>query len=197
MIEAEVKARVRNLPLVRERLERLGPGRDEVYEDTYYDDEARTLSRGDRELRVRTVRGPGGAVSVLTYKGARVDPASGSKPEHETRVADASAVRALLGGLGYRPWIRFEKRCRNHGFSYAGRDILATVVRVPELGETFVEVETMVDGDALPAALDAIRAVLRDLGIHEDDHTNESYTDAVIARRALGRSPSEAPTDSS
>lgn len=62
--------------------------------------------------------------------------------------------------------------------------MLATLVRVPELDGTFLELETMVADDAeLPAALDDVRSVLGELGIEEKDFTTELYTDAVAARR--------------
>lgn len=183
MIEAELKARVRDPEDVMSRLEARCPGRAEVYQDTYFDDAAGALMQEDRELRVRTVHGPDSTRSVLTYKGARLD-ASGSKPEHETVVDDPDATRAVLLGLGYVVAIAFEKRCRNYAFDAAGRRMLATLVRVKELDETFVEVETLVDDEAeLSRALRDVRAVLTDLGIGESDLTNELYTDAVRARR--------------
>lgn len=183
MIEAELKARVRDPEGVMAQLEKRVPGRAEVYRDTYYDDPAGALTAGDRELRVRTVHGPDDTRSVLTYKGARVDDASGSKPEHETRVEDPEAVHAMLRGLGYVVTIAFEKRCRNYDFTAAGRHMLATLVRVPEIDGHFLEVETLVDEDQVPAALDDVRAVLAELGIAENDLTAELYTDAVAARR--------------
>jgi adenylate cyclase class 2 len=60
--------------------------------------------------------------------------------------------------------------------------MLATLVTVPEIDGTFLEVETITDDD-LTAALDAVRAVLTDLGIEDHDLTSEQYTDAVIASR--------------
>ncbi|WP_280671883.1 MULTISPECIES: CYTH domain-containing protein [unclassified Kitasatospora] len=68
--------------------EAYGPGRPEVYQDTYYDLPVGALTSADRELRIRTVHGATDTRTVLTYKGARVDEASGSKPEHETRVEE-------------------------------------------------------------------------------------------------------------
>jgi len=182
MVEAELKAVVREPEQVLERLEQYAAGRPEVYQDTYYDDPAGTLGREDRELRVRTVHGQDDTRSVLTYKGARVD-ASGSKPEHESGVEDPEAVHALLLGLGYRPSIAFEKRCRNYEFEAAGRKMLATLVRVPELDGTFIELETIVPEDELKDALRDVRQVLDGLGIQESDFTTELYTDAVAARR--------------
>ncbi|MDX6352757.1 MAG: adenylate cyclase, class 2, partial [Streptomyces sp.] len=145
MIEAELKARVKDPEAVMAALDKRATGRAEVYQDTYYDDPAGSLAAGDRELRVRTVHGPDDTHSVLTYKGARVDDASGSKPEHETRVEDPQAVHAMLRGLGYVVTIRFEKRCRNYDFTAAGRQMLATLVRVPEIDGHFLEVETITD----------------------------------------------------
>ncbi|KOG66319.1 adenylyl cyclase [Streptomyces griseoflavus] len=184
MIEAELKARVREPAVVRERLERLAVGCDEVYRDTYFDTPGADLEAGDRELRLRTVDGPDGTRALLTYKGARVDEVSGSKPEYETSVGEPEAVRAMLGGLGYVEALAFEKHCRNYELIAYGRPMLATLVRVPDIDGTYVEVETQVASEReLRDALGSVRAVLDGLGIGEDDLTAELYTDAVRARR--------------
>ncbi|MGP3923000.1 class IV adenylate cyclase [Streptomyces sp. 8N616] len=184
MIEAELKARVHAPEEVLRALEKRATGRAEVYQDTYYDDPASGLAAQDRELRVRTVHGPQETRSLLTYKGARVDEASGSKPEHETHVTDPEAMHGILRGLGYVPVIAFEKRCRNYEFEALGRHMLATLVRVPEINGTFLELETLVDEDGdVAAALEDVRAVLQELGIEDGDLTTELYTDAVTATR--------------
>ncbi|BBA99295.1 hypothetical protein RVR_5850 [Actinacidiphila reveromycinica] len=184
MIEAELKARVRDPEHVHAELESRADGRAEVYHDTYYDTPGRELTDGDRELRVRTVHGPDSTSTVLTYKGARVDEASGSKPEAETPVEDAAAVHAIVRGLGYTPVIEFEKRCRNYDFKARGRSMLATLVQVPEVGgQHWIELETIVPDDQVDAALADVRAVLAELGIEDGDLTTEQYTDAVAAAR--------------
>ncbi|WP_059011018.1 class IV adenylate cyclase [Streptomyces specialis] len=184
MIEAELKARVRNPEEVARRLDALAPGRSEVYQDAYYDRPDGELGTRGHELRIRTVLGPESTVSLLTFKGSVLDEASGSKPEQETRVEDPEATDALLRGLGYEPVIAFQKRCRNHAFDAHGRKLLATLVRVPEIAGTFIEIETLVaDDEQVPDALAAVRGVLADLGISEEDLTRELYTDAVAARR--------------
>ncbi|MFG2880705.1 class IV adenylate cyclase [Streptomyces sp. NPDC048337] len=183
MIEAELKARVHAPEETLQRLDERADGRAEVYRDTYYDTPDRALEARDEELRVRTVHGPDETRSILTYKGARVDEESGSKPEHETRVEDAEAVHAMLRGLGYVPAIAFEKRCRNYAFEARGRQMLATLVRVPELDGTFLELETLAEEQDLGAALGDVRAVLAELGIWAEDLTRELYTDAVRACR--------------
>ncbi|RPE27268.1 class IV adenylate cyclase [Kitasatospora cineracea] len=184
-IEAELKAIVRDPESVLAALEKTaGPGRVEVYQDTYYDDPAGGLMDADRELRIRTIHGPDSTRTVLTYKGARVDEDSGSKPEFETRLNDPDAAHAIFRGLGYVPRIAFEKRCRNYELEQDGRQVLATLVRVPEIDGTFLEVETVAtDEEELPAALAVVRGVLHGLGITDDDLTNELYTDAVAAAR--------------
>ncbi|MFI6494874.1 CYTH domain-containing protein [Streptomyces sp. NPDC050564] len=82
-------------------------------QDTYYDDLAGILEKRDQELRVRTVHGPNGMRTVLTFKDTTVDASSGSKPEHETRVEDSQEAHSIPQSLGYIPAIAFEKRCRN------------------------------------------------------------------------------------
>ncbi|MER7464154.1 class IV adenylate cyclase [Streptomyces sp. NPDC097981] len=183
MIEAELKARVHAPEEMLRRLEERAGGRAEVYRDTDYDTSDRALEARDEELRVRTVHGPDDTRTVLTHKGAGVDEESGSKPEHETRVEDAEAVHAMLRGLGYVPAIAFEKRCRNYAFEARGRRMLATLVRLPEVDGTFLELETLVAEEDLPGALGDVRAVLAELGIRAEDLTRELYTDAVRARR--------------
>ncbi|MER6530974.1 class IV adenylate cyclase [Streptomyces sp. NPDC001508] len=183
MIEAELKARVHAPEAVMQRLDERATARVEVYQDTYYDRLDGSLEKADQELRVRTVHGAESTRTVLTFKDAAVDGVSGSKPEHETTVADADAAHAILRGLGYVPVIAFEKRCRNYDFVARGRRLLATLVRVPEIDGTFIEVETIVDEDDLGPALQTIRAVLADLGIGPDDLTRETYTAAVAAQR--------------
>ncbi|MFJ9645897.1 class IV adenylate cyclase [Streptomyces sp. NPDC004244] len=183
MIEAELKAHVHAPEEMLRRLEGLGAGRAEVYADTYYDTPEGALEARDEELRVRTVHGAAETRTVLTYKGPRVDEESGSKPEYETRVENAEAVHAMLRSLGYVPAIAFEKRCRNYDFKARGRQMLATLVSVPELDGTFLELETLTEEKELMEALADVRAMLTDLGISEGDVTRELYTDAVRARR--------------
>jgi adenylate cyclase, class 2 len=183
VIEAELKARVQAPEAVMRQLDQLATAQVEIYQDTYYDRPGGPLEKTGQELRVRTVHSPDGMRAVLTFKDAAVDEASGSKPEHETCVEDSEATHAIVRGLGYVPVIAFEKRCRNYDFTARGRQMLATLVCVPEIDGTFLEVETIVDEDQVNAALDDIRAVLADLGIGHEDLTRELYTDAVAAQR--------------
>jgi adenylate cyclase class 2 len=184
VIEAELKARVRDPEALRDRLRRLASEEISLYRDTYYDRPGRDLTLEGRELRVRVMETSGVRRAVLTYKEPAADSASGSKPEHETKVADAAVVDEILRALGLEHLVAFEKHCANYRFTARGRDMLATVVTVPEIDGTFVELETLTDEAGLADALGDVRAVLNELGIAEDDLTTERYTDAVMRARA-------------
>ena len=184
MIEAELKARVRDPGALRARLRRLASEEISLYRDTYYDRVGRDLTTQGRELRVRVMDTSGVRRAVLTYKEPAADAASGSKPEHETKVADAAVVDEILRALGLEHLVAFEKHCANYRFTANGRDMLATMVTVPEIDGTFLELETLTDEDDLAAALDDVRTVLGELGIGEDDLTTEQYTNAVMRARA-------------
>jgi adenylate cyclase, class 2 len=178
---------VRQPKAVHERLLALAAGDNSVYHDTYYDWPSRGLSADGRELRLRLIDAAGGRRALLTYKEPAIDSASGSKPEYETQVEDPSAVDVMLRGLGLECTVAFEKRCTNYRFTANSREMLATVVQVPELDGTFIEVETMTGKDDTAAALADVRVLLDQLGIIEDDLTSELYTDAVIKTRQQRR----------
>jgi adenylate cyclase, class 2 len=183
VIEAELKARVRDPEQLRERLSRLAAGEDSIYRDVYYDWPGRQLTTAGRELRVRRIVAASGERSILTYKDPAVDQVSDSKPEHESVMSDAAAVEAMLRGLGLVPFVAFEKHCTNYRFTARGRYMLATIVRVPELDGTFLEVETAATEDSTTLALADVRAALDQLGITEAELTSEQYTEAVINAR--------------
>ncbi|MEW2354970.1 class IV adenylate cyclase [Spirillospora sp. NPDC029432] len=184
MIEAELKARVRDPDGLRERLRRLAEEQRSVYRDTYYDRADGSFLREGRELRVRVVDRGGARRTVLTYKEPAVDRASGSKPEHETRIDDPEVIDTALRALGAVEYVRLTKHCANYRFTAHGRDMLATVVTVPELDGAFIELETLASEDELQDALGAVRAVLKELDVTDRDLTTEQYTDAVIRARA-------------
>jgi adenylate cyclase class 2 len=182
-IEAELKVHVRDAEAVRTALDAMAGAEASVYEDRYFDSRDRTFAESGRELRVRSVLGPDGARHILTYKDPAVD-ASGSKPEFETAVEDPEATVAIIHGLGFRGLIAFSKHCRNYRLRHQNRDLLATMVQVPEIDGDFLEVETIVPAaEDVPAALATVRSLL--LGLGEEDIT-ELYTDAVARVQSAG-----------
>jgi adenylate cyclase class 2 len=185
-VEAELKALARHPERIHAALSRRAVGERSIYSDRYFDYPDRGWTRQGNELRVRTVTDELGRTrALLTFKQPAVDEASGSKPEHETVVEDADVLVTVLTALGVEQIIAFEKRCVNYRFTAQGRDLLATVVTVPELaGQTFIELETVADLGDVDAALDIVLSVLRELGIEDSDLTTQAYTDAVATRRA-------------
>ncbi|HEX3779506.1 MAG TPA: class IV adenylate cyclase [Pseudonocardiaceae bacterium] len=183
-VEAELKALVREPDAVAEKLRDLADEQPETYRDVYFDRAGGGLTEADQELRVREIESKSGTRSLLTFKDAAVDKASDSKPEYETAVENAATMREIFGYLGYEVLVRLTKSCRNYRFEAHGRPMLATLVTVPEVDDTFIELETQAEYDDVGSALDDVRAVLTDLGIDEADLTTEKYTATV--RRVRG-----------
>lgn len=183
-VEAELTAILQDPEHVRAELATRAIPEMSLYADTYYDRPDRSMDAAGYELRVRTITVGEVIRTVLTYK----EPAVadwGGKPEHETTVADPEIMRTIFTGLGLVELISFQKLCENYRFTALGRDLLATVVQIPDLNsETFLELETMAEPDDVPAAHAALRSVLGELGVSLQDLTVESYTDRVAARRA-------------
>ncbi|MBB5913599.1 adenylate cyclase class 2 [Nocardia transvalensis] len=183
MIEAEYKARLADPDRVRGLLNgKANPDRVS-YQDTYFDREDGSLTSRDQELRLRTVSGNKGSEHLLTFKDATVDQETGSKPEFETLVGERESAEEIIKHLGFRPDISFTKNCENYRYAAAGRDVLATVVTVPEIDGVFLEIETLVPDGELDSALADLRGELAELGISPDQWTTELYTDAVRKSR--------------
>lgn len=183
-VEAELTAVVRDPDAVRAALARRAEAERSVYADTYYDRPDGSMDRDGYELRVRTITTGGERRTVVTYKEPPVDASSGSKPEHETAADDPQVMATIFTALGLVELISLEKWCDNYRFTADGRDMLATVVTIPELeGETFIELETMAERAELTAALRSLRAVLDGIGVTEDDAVRKSYTDMVAEKR--------------
>lgn len=192
MIEAELKARLTDPDAVRAALARRATPERATYRDTYYDTSGEDLDHAGRELRLRTVRTRDAERHLLTFKEPAVDQASGSKPEYETTVGTPAAVDHLVRALGLCTLVALTKECENYRFSAGDWDFLATIVRVPEIDGTFLEVETMASESELDRALGAVRQLLAEVGVTAGELTTELYTDAVRARRACctsGSSP--------
>ncbi|WP_426964270.1 class IV adenylate cyclase [Haloparvum alkalitolerans] len=187
MYEVELKVPA-DLDAVRERLEAAGAQRETALEqvDTYYDAPDRDFAETDEALRLREetpLDGEGGSedgsapTTKVTYKGPLVDDDSKSREEHETAVADGSAMAGVLEGLGYEP----AATVRKERTFYAFEGLTVTLDAVDEVGE-YVEVETAVATEAeVPAARDRAAAALRDLGLDPDDGIRTSYLGMLLA----------------
>jgi adenylate cyclase, class 2 len=192
MIEAEIKVWVENPARTQENLDLHAIAVPETYSDTYFDSPDRALAARGEELRVRTVNGTQGTRHLLTFKAAPVDEATQSKPELEVLVEDPAQTAAILTALGFPSELQLTKKCINYTIDHGGRRLLATLVTVPELDGTFLEVETHAEPDALDGALAQIADLLDTLDLPRAAWTTDTYTDAVRRARQTGRPTSTA-----
>jgi hypothetical protein len=119
-------------------------------------------------------------ISSAAYGGCTAafagSPVSCSAPRGGSCEADRVGIDAELKA--------FEKRCSNYRFAAAGQPLLATLTYVPEIEETFLEIETLVGSEIeVGPALETIRQVMGELEIGRNDETTEAYTEAVATRR--------------
>jgi adenylate cyclase, class 2 len=183
-VEVELTAIVHDPDRVRAALNRRADPRHDVYADTYFDRPDGSMGAQGYKLRIRTIINDEGTRVVLTYKHPPIEGTQGSRPEYETSAADGDVLHTIFGGLGLIELISFEKYCENYRFTEQSRDLLATLVRIPELdGQTFIEVETMTGPGEVPEALEVVRSTLEELGIGARDLSTRSYADCVAARR--------------
>lgn len=168
--ETEVKLRVEDLDLVRQRLRALGAvqGYYGLESNVVFDDADGRLMNSDELLRLRSYES-----TLLTFKGPRCGLAAiKTRSEFEVEVSDAAAAEKLLAALGYkRTWV-YEKM---RGQWRLG-DVSIMLDRLPYLGD-FVEVEG-------PGAAEVSDVVGR-LGYSEDDFVRQTY--AELFREHLAR----------
>ncbi|MBF6174104.1 class IV adenylate cyclase [Nocardia blacklockiae] len=186
MIEAEYKARLGDPDVVRANLRQRARSENVSYRDVYFD-RGNELGQAGRDFRLRTIIGEDETRYLLTFKDSAVDSETASKPEFETVIGEREPMEEIIARLGYLPVMELTKQCENFRFVSHGRKLLATVVTVPEIEGTFLELETQATEENLRAVLRDLRMVLAELGVSEDELTAELYTDAVAeARRRLG-----------
>jgi adenylate cyclase class 2 len=146
-LEVEAKAKADNLLLVEGRLAGLGAvlETNKVERDEYWAHPARDFGETDEALRLRIITaddGGGWSRAELTYKGAKVDSTTKTRPE-ETLSIDVDQVdglRRVLEGLGFRPFARVTKDRRE--FLLEGLTICLD--RVEGVG-SYVEIELISD----------------------------------------------------
>jgi adenylate cyclase class 2 len=171
MYEVEVKVAADHAT-VRDRLDSLGAERvGRVRQtDTYYDAPHREFAETDEALRIRREANESGEKTKLTYKGPLVEAESKTRREHETVVADETAIEGVLEGLGFDPAFVVEKD--RTFYRYDGYTV--TLDDVTDLGE-FVEVECEADEAGLETVREDAIAVLRELGLDPDEQIRTSY----------------------
>lgn len=173
-VEIEAKLKVDSLHEVELKLGQCGASfmREVVQTDLYFDTADRDLTRADKCLRLRIEKAGSRERLVLAYKGPKEQDDFKKRQEDELEVNDAAAAESLLGGLGYRKALAFDKRRRL--WSLRGCEV--ALDELPLLG-AFVEIEGPDSG--------TIAQVQAMLGLADVPHTVDSY--ACLIGRELSR----------
>lgn len=185
--ECEVKLRLHDVGAVRAALQRCGAqALGVVLEDnTLFDTQDGHLQRADCGLRMRCItvwpspaapQAHDTAVTVLTFKGPRTAGDDGIKlrPEWETNVDSPAALTELLGLLGLRAQVCFEKRRESWRFA----DATVTLDELPLLG-WWSEIEA--------PSKDAVARVRETLGMADLPAEEDTYV--ALAARNGSRNP--------
>ncbi len=166
-LEREIKLRFNSADDARTKILALGAtplhGR-RLQEDALLDTEDETLRRQRSTLRVRSE----GGKSLLTFKGPILPGLVKIREEHETVVADGTALLAILEGLGLHIWFRYEK----YREEFEADDVVMAVDETP-VG-VFVELE---GGEA------AIHTTAAALGFAPADYITDSYRFLFLQHR--------------
>ena len=191
MYEVELTAIIRNKEEVLKQLEKRAPAPAEevIYDDIYFD-KKNELKEHDCELRLRKKSYPksGKTTYWLALKEAPFDLKTRSKPEFETEITDFESVQAIFKGLGYKNDIQYIKKCLFYKVNFQQTDLEISVVELPELTETFIEIEAQAEKLKQTKALfEVLYNFLNELGMDSDDLTVMQYQDAVRQSRKGNR----------
>jgi adenylate cyclase class 2 len=173
-LEVELKFRVSDWGPVVQKLTAWGATAAPPRKDTdhYFNAPDRDFAQTDEAVRVRRI----GPVNLLTYKGAKIDTATKSRPEIELKLSDGPATAAdavrFLSALGYRPVAVVSKTRQVYSFDRDGYHVEVCLDDVGAVGK-YVEVEIQAPPEGFEAAKVALLRVAADLGL--SDQERRSY----------------------
>lgn len=176
MHEIEAKYRLPNPAVLQETLRANGFRRvDRVIElNQLYDGADGSLRQQGRALRIRTTRAidedgvplADSTKAKVTYKGPVEAGPLKIREEHETSVASAEAMAAIVGALEFDVRMSFEKRRE----TWRGNACEVVIDELPQLG-WFVEVEG--------PSVEAVQAVIGMLALPDADLEKKSYAQMI------------------
>lgn len=182
--EVEQKYRVDDLERVESELKSLGVSFAAPVEqvDRYFNHPVRDFAETDEALRIRTT----GNVNRITYKGAKVDPATKTRRELELPLADgpeaALAYCELLSALDFTPVLEVRKWRRTGTLDWQGNVMEIALDEVGELG-SFVELEQTATEAQLDRARQQLKELAERLRLEEQDVERRSYLELLIESR--------------
>jgi pantoate--beta-alanine ligase len=185
MLEIEQKYRTEEHARIRQALHTLGArgpeARREV--DGYFNAPDRDFARTGEAFRLRSV----GEKNLYTYKGPRQAGVVKVRQELEVELppgpAAAEEHRKLLVLLGYRPVAAVAKDRESYGLEWLGQNLTVCLDTVQGLG-SFVEVEAIAEESGKEAAVGAVEALARHLGLTTREP--RSYLTMLLESKNLG-----------
>ncbi len=179
MIEVEVKISTGNNKAVEDRLFAMGFIEKSLIceEDVYFKSEFHDFHALDEALRVRTIEDcySGEVSSCITFKGAKLDKLSMSRPEFETALGEAPIMIHILESIGFKqvPTVKKLRKILKKD------DIEACLDSVEGLGD-FLELEIMAEEKDKEAALKRLECIMDDLGFTFKDSIRNSYLSMLL-----------------
>ncbi|MBA4020424.1 MAG: class IV adenylate cyclase [Pirellula sp.] len=179
-LEVEQKYRVEDPAVLRARLEQLGaqfaPAVRQV--DAYFNHPARDFALTDEAFRIRSI----GDENLLTYKGPKLDRTVKTRCELEQPIVGGAAAAEqfteLLLALSFRPTAKVTKSRESASINWRGVETEIAWDEVEGLG-TFLELELVVEREAMDAAKSQILALEKELGLTTIER--RSYLEMVLA----------------
>ena len=186
-LEVEQKYRVENPAALRARLVALGakfaPAVRQV--DAYFNHPARDFAQSDEAFRIRSI----GDENYLTYKGPKLDRTVKTRRELEQPIVEGAAAAEqfteLLLALGFRPTAKVAKSRESASITRNGVEYELAWDEVDGLG-TFLEIELVVEREAMDAARAQILALEAELGLTAVER--RSYLEMVLGQKLEARS---------
>ncbi len=206
MIEAEIKLKIVSLEALCEKLTVCGfaAGEHLKESDIYFNSPSRDFRKTDEALRIRTStdQATGESVSLINYKGPKLDQVTMTRVERETEIADGETAKQILEAIGFvlvSPVVKERQYFRKQVVFYGSlesenpeenssaepaqrrmaapccREMTVCLDRVEGLGD-FMELEILVESDEeREEAVRQMENVLRELGYEMRDTVRRSY----------------------
>lgn len=175
MIEVEVKARIRDLEIIKRRLQQQGFTLMKTVhqKDIYLQPNFRDFQETGEVLRVRKQAQDS---DVITYKGSRLISRIKARKEIEIKVENGDKILELFKKLEFKPWIIVEK----DRAMYKSGNFEVSIDNVRGLG-SYIEIETQIDNSD-PETEQEILRMLDRLGIPEEAIEKKTYLELARER---------------
>jgi adenylate cyclase, class 2 len=180
--EVEMKFPLGGAMLSAERLRSLGAVVSDarVETDVYFAHPSRDFAQTDEALRIRRK----GTENFVTYKGPKLDAATKTRHEIDLPLppgeSTASAWTDMLLALGFTMVGEVRKSRRKTFVAWRGRRVELSLDEVEGLGR-YVELELVVEPEAMEAAKECIASLAAELGLSGSER--RSYLELLLAGR--------------